>query len=591
VKYCLLLILIGSLCLVGPATAGPVDAYGLMHPDIDWPMYDNPHFDSLVVQYKFNPKLSGLWLKALARPESELQFRAAEAIKLAYEMGMNELPEKVIEPLIKALNETDRQPIVHRAVVEALASLDARHAAPALLAANQRGDREVVLLSDAVLAAWDDAAARTVWRQRIAAADVQVFLKMSAIQSLGIVKDQAAVEILLNLVEDMSQVQSIRISAAQSLGQIVNAPRVNPAGQLASSNKMVNRLVAAHMLNPHRGSEAQSLLMKLADDKESAIATIAIRKLLADDPLHLKPLLASLIASDNANHRTAAIEVIETEKIAAGVSKLALLLADLNISVRIEASRAMVRLAKQSHLNDIVRSECLLLLGSEDWRGVEQAVMVLGQLDHEPACPQLLGLLEHSRHEVRLAAIVALRRIAVVRTYSAMLNHATQMRANRPSGANRKIWIIYVLELSQLCQAMGEFQYQPAMSMLTPLVPKSRNDDGLVRGSAVWALGRMHEGRPDAALASAFAGRLADVHGLEAEGSKVRRFSAIAIGMMKAKGHHDVLEEFYKKPDRTIEIDQACHWALQKTEGKSYPPPAVHIRQARGWFIEPISEK
>src|SRR5213592_592366 len=54
---------------------------------IDSPMYKSPEPAALRVEWIFPEKATGLWLKALERPEADLRCKAADAIALAHRRG------------------------------------------------------------------------------------------------------------------------------------------------------------------------------------------------------------------------------------------------------------------------------------------------------------------------------------------------------------------------------------------------------------------------------------------------------------------------------------------------------------------------
>src|SRR5471030_880125 len=70
---------------------------------IDSPMYTDPDFPLPRRVMVFSDEAKGLWLRALERPEADLRCKAAEAIALAHQRGMEGL-ETTVGPLVQALD-------------------------------------------------------------------------------------------------------------------------------------------------------------------------------------------------------------------------------------------------------------------------------------------------------------------------------------------------------------------------------------------------------------------------------------------------------------------------------------------------------
>src|SRR5687768_13541184 len=69
---------------------------------IDSPMYRDPDLPVPRIVYKLPPRLPGLWLEALARPEADLKAKSAQAIALAHERGFPGM-DVAVAPLAREL--------------------------------------------------------------------------------------------------------------------------------------------------------------------------------------------------------------------------------------------------------------------------------------------------------------------------------------------------------------------------------------------------------------------------------------------------------------------------------------------------------
>jgi HEAT repeat protein len=268
-------------------------------------------------------------------------------------------------------------------------------------------------------------------------------------------------------------------------------------------------------------------------------------------------------------------------------------------------SRARVALREQAarpELHGPVIREGTRVLGGNDWRGQEQAAVLLGQLDHKPASKRLLELLRVERGETKVAVAWALRKIAVPDTLPVVLDfvrdqHREMMDAARANRRTHSGW--RDRQLSQLIQFMGVARYRPADSAIREMLPRlipglpanpSETPLGAeTRTAAVWAIGLMYEGKPDPALVRQLTSRLTDLPSpAGAEHDSVRRVAAISLGRMKAKDATATLKRFYIDKPTLDPVSNACGWALSQITGEPLPPPGIVEQMDRRWFLAPI---
>jgi len=142
-------------------------------------------------------------------------------------------------------------------------------------------------------------------------------------------------------------------------------------------------------------------------------------------------------------------------------------------------------------------------------------------------------------------------------------------------------------QLSQLAELFGAARYRPAEPVLRPLVRSGGGPE--TRAAACWALGYLNEGKPDAALTAAFAGRVAAVVPGDLEDERVRWMSAIALGRMKAAEALPALRKFC--PDGKLSrdpVNNACGWAIARITGVPLPPPGTIEVPQRVWFLTSV---
>jgi HEAT repeat protein len=285
------------------------------------------------------------------------------------------------------------------------------------------------------------------------------------------------------------------------------------------------------------------------------------------------------------------VEVLFRRPTAAHVRLLGDRLNDPHPAVRGRARQALRELAAEAEWKEPVIREGARVLGGADWRGLEQAALLLGGLDHKPAAPRLLELLRHGRWEVYVTAAWGLRRLAVPDTLPAVLafydERYRSLAAVGPTGA------AIDNQLSQLGQLLGRTRYRPADAVLRRLIPQAnptKNPAGPeARAAAIWAIGLLHEGREQSDLVRPLVGRLTAVSPSDLEDERVRRMAAVALGQMKAAAAVGPLRQFYTAKGPSLDpVNNACGWALERITGEPVPPPGAVEVVLRDWFLAPL---
>ena len=107
----------------------------------------------------------------------------------------------------------------------------------------------------------------------------------------------------------------------------------------------------------------------------------------------------------------------------------------------------------------------------------------------------------------------------------------------------------------------------------------------------MWTLGLFHENDPIPDLTKSFLRRLADrVSPPPAELHEVRRMSAVALGLMRAKTAVPGLLEAYQLDPPYAVIPDSARWSVGMT-GEPLPDPLAAIRQpVGGWRLSPADD-
>jgi HEAT repeat protein len=566
---------------------------------IDRVMYQSPELPLARRVSVFDARLKPLWLEALARPEADAQCQAALAIATARGEGMLGL-ETTVAPLVAMLARADLHPEVRLAVARALIALDARSEAAALWRQAQQGDSDLRALVEPALARWDYRPARQVWLERLRQQAPARGSLVLAIQGLAAVVEEQAVPRLRDLVLSRTLAAPIRLEAARALGVLRRAVSEADARALAAvrgPQGLVSRLAAAALLRRHQGEAAVQLLQGLARDAEPAVATTALARLMELDPKLVEPALPQLLASPDAGVRSYAVAVMAQLPSTAYVRLLGDRLVDAHPEVRVKARKALHALAAQPAYRDRVLAQGQRHLAGSDWRGQEQAVVLLTQLEQKATAGRLVELLASERPEVFVAAAWGLRKLAVADTLPAVSRHVQrryeQLVARGGVGVPELVRPVDE-QLAQLIQFLGQSRYQPADQVLQAILPRMLGPNQLnpagfeTRAATAWALGLIHEDKSVPELVRALEGRLTHVSGRAPEDLRVRRMSAIALGRMKAQATLGSLRRFFNDGQPYLDVvSSACGWAIHRLTGEKLPPMGTVAVSVEHWFLRP----
>jgi HEAT repeat protein len=571
------------LGLVFAAPAGAVD------PVIDALRYTNPDVPMPRRVKVFPDGLLPLWLKALERPEADLQRSAATAIVRAQARGMSGL-ETAVPSLRRLLGRDDLHATVRLAVAQALVALDARAAADRLFALAQAGDAKLCTIIGPALARWDYAPARAVWLQRLDEPTAPVNRRVLAVEALAMVREPKAIPKLREMVFDAGADPVVRLESARALGTIRTTGAENDANRLeGDAHGAQPRLLAALLLRQHQSAEALRILERLALDAEPTVASVALERLVETEPLRVIALREKLLTNRDANVRGHCVAAVRKMPAPELVPVLADVLNDVHPQVRVAARKALLEWARLAELDAVVRREATRVLAGSNWRGLEQAAILLAVRDHKPAAGRLVQLLRFERPEGFVTAAWALRKLAVPAVLPDLAATVEwQWTRFKPTG-DRTYFNMIDLQVALLAEALGEARYRPAEALLRRFIAKDLRIGQESRAAAIWALGLIHENQPDPTLVEALIDRIKDVApAIPPEDERVRRMSVIALGRMKERSVEALLRGSY--PGQLIEnpYSNACGWALQQITGQRLPPPGTLPIRQLGWFLEPV---
>ncbi len=571
----------------------------------DSPMYADPPLSSAETAYAFAPGLKDLWLEALRHPEADLRRQAADAIVEAHRLGMTGLDEAIPE-LTKLLEDESQKPLIVLTAARALVELDASQAAPILEKRLAQGDFALASIVEPALAKWNAEGLQRLWLQRIAEPNAPQASLLLAFKGLASAGQTQAADRLKEILAASATDIGLRLEAGRALGVLQTTGLEELARSLASRPSrygITDRLTAAALLARHTSDTAQTLLATLATDSEPAVAAAAMKVLLDQKNTLVLSIAEKSLKHSDANVRAISIDALGAFPTTDRLKLLAERLDDVHPNNRIAARKILRTQFNDSKYSDLVRQLIVTALAAKSWRPQEQAAILAGMIDHEPTADRLVILLDATRPEVFLAAAWGLRKLSIPSTapmihsklqregeklIASATGRATKQEVDplvEPRILHRSAWD---QQLSQLIQALGEFRYAEADKICTVCVTRTPIIGIETRTAAIWALGHIHAGKPDPALAKKLTDRLTDIDGNVPEDVRVRRMSAVSLGRMKAESELQALEKFTDDPGT---VGGACIWAVHEINGKTFPSPKPYIRLKTGWFLEPIQAR
>ncbi len=556
---------------------------------MDSAMYQDPLLQFHDPELRFSPDVLPLWLSALNSPEADLRCQAATTIAWSQRHGMRGLDE-TIEPLTRNLAEENHD-LVQLASADALIALDAREAAETLFQLAQADRLEVMQIVEPALGRWNFAPMIDRWRTRLVDRQIDRRRMLLAIRGLGALNDSSSAAALQRIAIDEKQTPELRLAAAESLGSITREGLEELAmeliGRIAHPGPL-NRIVAARLIRWHSSESAQELLIELAQDDESSVALVALRRLEELNPDLILPLAQGCLGRGDANVRRVVAQALIARPVDNSLVMLGDLLDDPIPDLRIFVRQSLETLAESANLRDPIIAQAQRILAVDHWQGLEQSIKLLVHLKHTAATNRFLELLEHPRREVYVTAAWALRKSSVDETLQPLLEFATARNGRRGELLKQDAYFFGLDEqLSQILQFFGQKRYTPAEPLLLTFVPKNFELNE-ARGAAIWSLGYLHEDDPDPKLVKLLSERLADVMGMVVERGLVRRFSAIALGRMNARDALPELELYSEPSGIHTDVGYACCWAIREITGQEFKPPGRSIQYYRNFFLQPL---
>ena len=500
--------------------------------------------------------------------------------------------EATIDPLCGLLQEPGQDRMVRLSVARALVALDARRAASVLIEATGPKDLAMAEVVEPALARWAEPGLRDRWMERLNGEIGLRRFHTLAIGGLAALDEEAALPRMLELALDRNVPVSVRLRAADALGTMQETGLLDAARELSEDQAMsavVDRLVATKMVAGHGGEETEAFLLKMATDPLPSVRTIALGLLFQIDVKLILPIIDETVGSEDANVRRWGAETLIAGATPELLEILVPMLDDRDPAIRQYVCDSLVTLAEEPGLRDVILKQARKVLDADGWRGQEQATLLLVTLEDTTIVDRLLELLDVTREEANVTAAWGLCQLAVPATAEPV--HDVLRRKTESWLAREPQKDGIGDQLALLAQMLGVLGYSPADAVLRKYIPKGTILGGTSRSAAIWALGKIHLGKPDAKLASLLEARVLDAFSMNPESFEVCRMSAITLARIEATSAVGSLRSSLEQLSLEPAFGYACAWAIWQLTGEEIPAVNPRIDWQRNWFLVPTAEQ
>ena len=556
-------------------------------------MEQDPQFVELKPEVVFSRRLVPVWVDALRAKNVHVQRQAAESLAIASLRGLGPL-----DPSHDTLLEMISQPELHRKVrvacAKAIVAMDLKAAEPDFVGLMKSAvDDELQYIIQPALAKWQSDAAREHWLELLQASrdsdqTIAISRRVLAVHGLASLGEKSIVEELAGIVTNPSAPFRYRNPCAAALGELTQTGQEKLASDLAGSKLISNRILAAKILARHESDQAVEWRLKLAKDEEPAIATIAWSDLLkSSQAAKLDPLADFGIGNRGPEVRQLAIQLAQRWKNEDSVVKIASLLPDLHPDVRVLARKTLLKLARQPALKMPVINEAISKLDS-NWQGIQQALLILTELDHKPAAMKMIELLDHLRPEVHVTAGWSLERLSVKETFDPLFK---RVESQIESGEYQRHSDSESESTSHLIQLLGRNKYQALEDKVIPkLIPKDMLVNHLpIRPAAIWSIGQIYAGQElPPKYIELLSARLLDDNPMNPESKNVKSMCAYTFAMSNAQSMIPNIEKYAEAVSPNSMFGFFCNWSLKQLDGREMPIVQRFQRNDTNWFLVPI---
>jgi len=453
--------------------------------------------------------------------------------------------------------------------------------------ASESADPQRLILEPA-LAKWKTASAVELWRPRLSDPFVSNSSFRLAAEGLTALNDTASLDALQTILVDSTGAFAKRSAAATAIAQM-NPDQALALSEALMSGTVPERLLAIALLD-NTQTDSPARTATFCNDPSDAVASAAWLQIFRRYPERLVDHLAAGRTHRDANIRMTAARVMRLFPTQERAEWLHLQLSDIHIEVRNVARQMLALVAEeQTELKEQIvrRAGEMLNPESTDWQGIEQSLVLLGQLKATGFSTQCVSLIDFPKDEVSVSATWLIQLFPDDSIRNVMLNYieATEKRISTPELTSEAA----ILKLGFLFQYAGLVRLREVQPILETKFSKTAPGGPTGRCSALWALGVFFEKNPEPQLVAKFEGRINDRAGVPPEWDAVRRASVLALGLMRSTTSVRVAADAYQIDSPNSLIPGAARWVMPLL-GESLPPEVPPIRElVGGWRLNPVN--
>lgn len=560
--------------------------------------WNETDLDPLPIGRSLPDDFKPLWKSVLTSQDVELRRNALLSIGQVHQGGYADFSD-LAEAVRETFNRDDLRVITRLDAARTLVILDARAAAPDLMKYLD-GIPALRLVAEPAFADWDYQPARVMWMKRLKNPNsVPRSDLLLALRGLSQVGHSAAGEDMRKIVLSSKLDAGLRLTAAQALAELQTSGLDETSRQLLSPGTepaAVSALLAATLLRRHSGEATEQFLLPLLGHSAGPVAAKAwerlnelnpdgIPKSVLDQTLHGRDARLRLLAVRNCGHRSQ----LHVDLLIAALDDVHPDVRSLARHVLRDRDRKAARENDDTLDQEIRAAASLALTADFSWRGLEQACLLVGELDHKPVAALLAGLLTHKRNEVASSAAWSLKELAVEDVLPQMLAYAEQLDSQLESD-DVEMFTRAELVQTHLFESFAELNYQPADSLLRKYIPKQtvRYEARFSRMSAIRTLAYFSGGKPEADLVSQLTERMFDRSLIQPELFEVVTACALAFGIMKTESRLADLRKLAAEMGPNQPPGRAAYWSIHQLTGETIPPKIPVAKSRARWFLTPV---
>jgi len=507
----------------------------------------------------------------LESPRAEVRFAASQTLlRFSEHPSLDKL--KMSRALIARLEKGEPESSVRLGLVSALCQLGRAEDAKRLWDIGNQ-DGLVLPTIEKALMEWKQPFAVQLWRNRLVERKCTEQELTRACAGLGSVGTQDDLANLSSLVMDGTQSATVRLVAAEAIGELSKSSQLRLAQSLRARPALHTDLFAISVLgrqpNSEDGEATQQFVSDVAEHGSLLAQRAAYRWMCDMLPEEAQGRAREFFQRDDSEIRRLSLLQVNRTDHEDAIPILSAALSDPNPNLRQIAREQLLVFANRSDVHeqrvkDVIGPE----LAKDDWRSIAQSIRLAVELRQPQHAFRILELLDHPRVEVSVPAAWALSHLGTEETVLAkMLEHASywtkRMQSKDP--LTPPINEYDFRRIGHLLEGLGVHRYTPAQSTLMLYVPRKEPFGLISRITGTWAAGKMWEGEKNEVLAKELCARIADKNNLFPEAMSVRLVATIALGFLSDRTTREALVINDEPGDP---IGFATTWALERMDSQ-----------------------